>query len=636
VLYLKIKIYNLTTNLKGNGNINMKVSLVIVKILEAWSLQDVFMVTGGGSMHLNDSFGRSTKIKTIPLHHEQACSMAADSYFRTMGRPAVVNVTTGPGAINALNGVYGAYVDSIPMVIISGQVKTEHLVKNINPDLRQFGDQEVDIINMVGSITKSSLQLEDTTELVTRVNEVILDGMQGRKGPVWIDVPLDIQAAMIKITASEILEITERYISQLRDFKELTPQEEVPKVKELLTLIHSAKRPLLIVGNGVRFSDSMELLNNFLSKLDIPVCTVWNSHDIVPNEHMSYAGRPGADGERAGNFNMQNCDLLIIIGARMHVRQVGFNEKSFAREATKVMIDIDNAELTKANLAIDLKINLDVSAFFKIFSKLTNNKELANSDHKNYLEWCKKNVKELSVVEKKHYVTPKGQINPYHFVKVLFDHLGPLTQIITGDGTAAVVTFKAAKLKEGQRLYTNKGCASMGYDIPALLGALYAKNSLEKVLITGDGSIMMNLQELSSLRPFAKEDIKIFILNNDGYHSIRQSQNNYFDGFEVGCGEESNLFMPSFDKIAKAFNLKYLKVDSDKSLIKAISNKESCIKLIEVFLDRNQNFEPRVTSKQLPNGKMVSSPLEEMAPLLDKEEFLKRMLIPLDKHSNYE
>jgi acetolactate synthase-1/2/3 large subunit len=208
--------------------------------------------------------------------------------------------------------------------------------------------------------------------------------------------------------------------------------------------------------------------------------------------------------------------------------------------------------------------------------------------------------------------------------------------LITGDGTAAVVTFKAAKLKEGQRLYTNKGCASMGYDIPALLGALYAKNSLEKVLITGDGSIMMNLQELSSLRPFAKEDIKIFILNNDGYHSIRQSQNNYFDGFEVGCGEESNLFMPSFDKIAKAFNLKYLKVDSDKSLIKAISNKESCIKLIEVFLDRNQNFEPRVTSKQLPNGKMVSSPLEEMAPLLDKEEFLKRMLIPLAKHSNYE
>lgn len=615
---------------------NMKVSEVIVKVLEAWSLQDVFMVSGGGSMHLNDSFGRSTKIKTIPLHHEQACSMAADSYFRTIGKPAIVNVTTGPGAINALNGVYGAYVDSIPMIVISGQVKTEHLIKNVNPNLRQFGDQEVDIINMVKGITKSRLQFEDTVDLVSRINELILNGMQGRKGPVWVDVPLDIQATSINITATEISEITKRYVSQLQNSKELMPKEEISKVKELLTLLQKAKRPLIIVGNGVRFSDSMNQLNDFLNKLDIPVCTVWNSHDIVTNEHMSYAGRPGADGERAGNFNMQNSDLLIIIGARMHVRQVGFNEKSFAREATKVMVDLDKAELNKANLAIDLKINLDVSSFFQLFKSFTNNKKMVNHEHKDFLEWCKKNVKELNVVEKKHYIAPKGQINPYYFVKVLFDNLSPLTQIITGDGTAAVVTFKAAKLKEGQRLYTNKGCASMGYDLPALLGALYAKCPLEKLLITGDGSIMMNLQELSSLRPFAKEDIKIFVLNNKGYHSIRQSQNNYFGGYEVGCGEDSNLYMPNFKKIAKAFDFKYLKVDSNKALQKAISNKEKCIKFIEVMLDGDQGFEPRVTSKELPNGKMVSSPLEEMAPLLDKGEFLKRMLIPLAENSNYE
>lgn len=614
----------------------MKVSEVIVRVLEAWSLQDVFMVTGGGSMHLNDSFGRSAKIKTIPLHHEQACSMAADSYFRTIGKPAIVNVTTGPGAINALNGVYGAYVDSVPMVVISGQVKTEHLVKNMDPSLRQFGDQEVDIINMVQAITKSSIQLQKTSNLVKKINQVILESMSGRKGPVWIDVPLDIQAASINITGKEISKVTKQYVSQIQDSKHSAPKEEISKVKKLLTLIKKAKRPLLILGNGVRFSDSENLLNNFLTKLNMPVCTVWNSHDIITNDHKAYAGRPGADGERAGNFNMQNSDLLIIIGARMHVRQVGFNDQSFAREATKVMIDIDNAELNKKNLAIDLKINLDIGSFFKSFKRLTGNKKIVSSEHTSFLMWCKKNVKELNVVEKRHYLAPKGRINPYHFVKVLFDKISPLTQVITGDGTAAVVTFKTAKLKKGQRLYTNKGCASMGYDLPALIGALYAKNPLKKILITGDGSIMMNLQELSSLRPFCNEDIKIFVLNNDGYHSIRQSQNNYFDGFEVGCGEDSNLFMPSFKKLAKAFDLKYIKVNSNQSLLNALSNKEKCIKLIEVMLDRDQGFEPRVTSKELSNGKMVSSPLEEMSPLLGKEEFLKRMLIPIAENSNYE
>jgi acetolactate synthase-1/2/3 large subunit len=614
----------------------MKVSEIIVRVLEAWSLQDVFMVTGGGSMHLNDSFGRSAKIKIIPLHHEQACSMAADSYFRTIGKPAIVNVTTGPGAINALNGVYGAYVDSVPMVVISGQVKTEHLVKNMDPSLRQFGDQEVDIINTVQAITKSSIQLQKTSNLVKKINQVILESMRGRKGPVWIDVPLDIQAASINITGKEILKVTKQYVSQIQDSKHSAPKEEISKVKKLLTLIKKAKRPLLIVGNGVRFSDAENLLNNFLTKLDMPVCTVWNSHDIITNDHKAYAGRPGADGERAGNFNMQNSDLLIIIGARMHVRQVGFNDQSFAREATKVMIDIDNAELNKKNLAIDLKINLDISSFFKSFKTLTNNKKIVSSEHTSFLMWCKKNVKELNVVEKRHYLAPKGRINPYHFVKVLFDKISPLTQVITGDGTAAVVTFKAAKLKKGQRLYTNKGCASMGYDLPALIGALYAKNRLKKILITGDGSIMMNLQELSSLRPFGNEDIKIFVLNNDGYHSIRQSQNNYFDGFEVGCGEDSNLFMPSFKKLAKAFDLKYIKVNSYQSLLNALSNKEKCIKLIEVMLDKDQGFEPRVASKELSNGKMVSSPLEEMSPLLSREEFLNRMLIPIAENSNYE
>jgi len=562
--------------------------------------------------------------------------MAADSYFRIKGKPAVVNVTTGPGGINALNGVYGAYVDSVPMIIVSGQIKTEHLVKNINPDLRQFGDQEACVLNIVEKITKARAIIENKKNVVQKFNKLIVEASSGRKGPVWIDIPLDVQAASVNITPKQITKITKNYISKFNNTNGVYNKKDIYNVTKLVSLIKIAKRPLIIVGNGIRFSDNLGTFKNFLSKLDIPVCTVWNSHDLVPNKSYHYAGRPGADGERAGNFNMQNCDLLIILGARMHVRQVGFNEKSFAREAIKVMVDIDKAELDKPNLGIDLKLNIDLSKFFNIFNKVTKGKKIQNKNHREYLSWCKKNVKELKVVEDKHLLSKRGKINPYLFVKVLFNNLGNSSQVITGDGTAAVVTFKAAEIKQGQRLFTNKGCASMGYDLPALIGSLYSDHKKKKILITGDGSIMMNLQELSSLKPFLDKDIKIFVLNNDGYHSIRQSQVNYFDGYEVGVGETSNLYMPNFKKIAMAFGLKYLRVTSQNSLLKAVKDNSACIKFIEVMIDKDQAFEPRVSSKKLSNGKMVSSPLEEMEPLLEKEDFLKRMIIPIAENSNYE
>tara|TARA_B100001093_G_scaffold519127_1_gene606619 strand:- start:10289 stop:12145 length:1857 start_codon:yes stop_codon:yes gene_type:complete len=615
----------------------MKISDVIVKICEQWSFEDVFMVTGGGSMHLNDSFGRSKKIRTVPLHHEQSCTMAADAYFRSKNKPALVNVTTGPGGINALNGVYGAFVDSIPMVVISGQIKTEHLVKNINNDLRQFGDQEAKITDMVKFISKDAILIETKKGLINKINKCIHLASSGRKGPVWIDVPLDIQAADINVTSSEIRKITKKYINNIAFKKVESTRKQKNEIKNLIKLINKSKRPLIIAGNGIRFSDNLSRFNSFVKKMKIPICTVWNSHDILTNDSPFYAGRPGADGERAGNFNMQNSDLLIIIGARMHVRQIGFDDLSFARKAKKVMIDIDQAELDKPNLRIDYKIKMHLDTFFKEFEEYQGSLYANNSSHKVFLDWCKKNVNELEVVEEKHLKSKKGVINPYHFVSVLFDNLPKSANIITGDGTAAVVTFKAAKLLNNQRLYTNKGCASMGYDLPALIGSLYSdtKNKKEHILITGDGSIMMNLQELSSLRKFKDRNIKIFILNNEGYHSIRQSQFNYFDGFEVGCGEDSGLCMPNFRKIAKAFGYKYLKVNTESSLHKALTKNDNTIKIIEVMIDKEQVFEPRVSATKLPNGKMTSSPLEEMSPLLAKKDFLKRMIIPIAKNSNY-
>ena len=616
----------------------MKISDLIVKILEAWSFSDAFMVAGGGSMHLNDSFGKSKKIKTIPLHHEQACAMAADAYFRAKNKPAIVNVTTGPGGINALNGIYGAYVDSIPMIVISGQVKTEHISKNIDINLRQFGDQEAKITEIAKPITKKTIIIESKKNILKQINEMIFISLSGRKGPVWIDVPLDIQAADLKISISEIRAQQKKYSKLLNQISVKTPVAERNKIFQLIKEINKSQRPVIIVGNGIRFSNNLSQFLNFVKKLKIPVCTVWNSHDILTNDSPYYAGRPGADGERAGNFNMQNADLLIIMGARMHVRQVGFDEKSWARDAKKIMIDIDKSELNKPNLNIDLKINMDLTAFFNEFSKLQKKINAVNIKHANYLEWCQNNVSQLNVMQKYHFKSLNNVINPYLFVYTLFKNLNQKTNVITADGTAAVVTFKAAKLKKNQRLFTNKGCASMGFDLPALIGSLYADPKMERdhILIAGDGSIMMNLQELASLKPFLKKNIKIFILNNEGYHSIRQSQANYFSGFEVGCGEKSNLFMPDFKKIAKAFNLKYLKVINQVGLKKAIKKNDASIKIIEVMIDKDQTFEPRVSAKRLANGKMVSSPLEEMSPLLPKEEFMKRMIVKLAKNSNYD
>jgi acetolactate synthase-1/2/3 large subunit len=563
--------------------------------------------------------------------------MAADGYFRSSNKPALVNVTTGPGGINALNGVYGAYVDSIPMVVISGQIKTDHLVKNINNNLRQFGDQEAKIVEMVQHITKDAILLESKKGLIHKINKCIYKANQGRKGPVWIDVPLNIQAADIQIKTKEIVECTKKYKKLLDCNLNKVKNNQHNKIAGLIKLINKSTRPLIIVGNGVRFSDNLSSFHKFAKKLNIPICTVWNSHDILTNDNNLYAGRPGADGERAGNFNIQNSDLLIIIGARMHVRQIGFDDKSFARNALKVMIDIDKAELEKPNLRIDYKINIGLNSFFSLFKHYEKDLIVNNHNHINFLNWCKKNVNELEVIQSRHTEKKEGVINPYHFVDVLFKNISENSNIITGDGTAAVVTFKAAKLSKNQRLYTNKGCASMGYDLPALIGSLYSdfKCQKEHILITGDGSIMMNLQELSSLRKFNKRNIKIFVLNNEGYHSIRQSQHNYFNGFEVGCGEGSNLYFPNFKKLANAFGLEYFCVTDETSLKKSLSKNNSTTKFIEVFIDKSQVFEPRVSSTKLPNGKMISSPLEEMSPLLSKKDFMKRMIIPLSKNSNY-
>tara|TARA_B100000029_G_scaffold490554_1_gene549699 strand:- start:486 stop:2270 length:1785 start_codon:yes stop_codon:yes gene_type:complete len=585
----------------------MRVSDRIAEILVDFGIDDVFMVTGGGSMHLNDGLSRNKSLNINNLHHEQACTMAADGYARLSGVPACVNVTTGPGGINAINGVYGAYTDSVPMIVVSGQVKRETLNFN-NSKLRQLGDQENDIISMVKKITKFSYVLKNPN-LVDSVLKYALEiATTGRPGPVWIDVPIDIQGAIYsKSSQKSYNKLSKNKVSN----KKL--ESDVNKV---LKLLKKAKRPAILVGGGIRASGSHKEFLNFINNTSIPVLTAWNAHDVVHNSHKNYAGRPGTVGDRPGNFIAENCDLLVVLGSRLNIRQIGYNFKEFSTQSFKVMVDIDEQEMNKKTLNIDLKLNYDLQEFLVMLNKKA--KKINSPNHVKYLKWCKNLLKEYPVFSSSQISNKK--VNPYHFVNELFNQLKKNQIVITSDGTAVVTTFQGAILKQGQRLFSNSGSASMGFGLPAAIGACFASNKKEVICVEGDGSIQMNIQELASIKHHDLP-IKTFIFSNEGYHSIRQTQTKYFPDNITGCGPDSGLSFPDFKNIAKAYGLKYMLIDKGSNLVdnlkSALNAKEPII--CEVLIDKNQEFEPKASSKLYPDGRMKSAPLYDLYPFLDSK-----------------
>lgn len=595
----------------------------IAEQLAILGIKECFMVTGGGAMHLNDAFGKNKKLKKIHCHHEQACAMAAESYARMKNLPAILQVTTGPGGINSLNGVYGAFVDSIPIIIVAGQVRKDNIASLFDKKLRQFGDQETNLIEIIKPITKFAKTIYNEKHLPEIVEKAYLESISGRPGPVCIEVPIDVQGSFtsLKPKSKKII---------LKNKKEYKPKAST--TKKLLNEILSANRPIIIAGNGIRFSNQNKNLLKFANNLNIPITTVWNSHDLIENDNKCYAGRTGADGERAGNFNVQNADLILILGARMHIRQVGFNYKSFGRKAKKIMVDIDEVETRKPSLNIDWKIISDLK--YIVPDLLIKSKpKKPKIEHTQFLKWCKDRVNNFKYFPGYEKKLAKKNINPYLFIDSLFQKLKKGDNIVTGDGSAAVMTFKFAKIKKNQRLYTNKGCASMGYDLPASIGAyLAAKKQI--YCITGDGSIMMNIQELQTIKG-NNYPIKIIILNNGGYLSIKQTQTNYFDGYSVGCGPESGLTFPDYKSLAKGFKLPYFRISNEIEMSKKI-NKLIKVKgpiICEVMVNKNYYFEPKVSSKRLPNGDLVSMPLEDMSPYLTRKEFEENMIIPITEES---
>ena len=598
----------------------MKTAEYIASALADWGVRHVFMITGGGAMFLNYAFGHEKRIQYISNHHEQACAMAAEGYARITNQPGVICVTTGPGGINALNGVFGAWVDSIPMLIISGQVKRETCLANYQiPGLRQIGDQEADIVSIVKGITKYAVMITDPESIRYHLEKAWFLSRSGRPGPCWIDIPIDIQSASIEPTELVGFHPDQEYPQNHNNSLE-------PISHEVIQKISSAERPVILAGKGIRLANALGDFNSLIKRLQIPVVAAWTGIDLISYDHPLYCGCSADIGTRAGNFSVQNSDLLIVIGSRLSLRQVTYNWQSFARYAYKIQVDIDPIEMKKPTTRIDFPIICDAGKFLEAMLVELNRMDYQPS-HKKWLEWCKKRLERYPVIQSKHRTSRGKYINPYHFAEQVFDLLKPDDIVVCGNGAANVVTFQAAKIKAGQRLFCNTGDASMGYDLPAAIGASIAANGRRVICMAGDGSIQFNIQELQTLKRL-QLPIIVFIYNNNGYLSIRLSQINFFREL-VGEGPTSGVTFPDIVHIAKAYGLKSFRLSAenfDEGLKTALSEQGPLI--VDVLLDPEQPFEPKVSSKQLPDGKIVSAPMEDMYPFLPRKELLDNLLIP--------
>lgn len=575
-------------------------------------VEHCFLITGGGAMHLDDAFTHKEGLKCIFNHHEQACAIAAEGYMRYSGRLPLVCVTSGPGGTNALTGVLGAWLDSIPMFVVSGQVKRITTIHATEAKVRQIGDQEFNITDCVAPMTKYAKFVDDANEIAYHLEKALYLCKNGRGGPVWLDIPLDIQAAIVdtdKLVHFKKEEETEKVIYDKKNTARIIEQ------------IKKAKRPVILAGTGIRLAGARDEFIKLVDKLGIPVVTAWNAHDVIWDEHPLYAGRPGTIGTRGGNFVVQNCDLLISFGCRLNIRQISYNYDDFAKDAYKIIIDIDGEELKKHTVHPDLPIHADVRDV--ILDLLEN--EYGNYDerHKKWVAWCKKTDMKYPAVLPEYYAK-RSPVNPYVFMRKLFENLDEDETIVTGNGSACVISFQAGIMKRGTRLFTNSGCATMGYGVPSALGVSFAKHGKRVICLDGDGSIQMNLQELQTI-VYNKANIKIFVLNNDGYHSMRQTQSNLFKGALAGVNKENGVSFPDMEKISYAYGIPYRRISHvdaiDETVRQVIGLQGPAI--CEVMLDKEQFFAPKLSSKVLPDGKIVSPAIDDLSPFLSREEYLE-------------
>ncbi|MDR1646551.1 MAG: thiamine pyrophosphate-binding protein [Zoogloeaceae bacterium] len=599
----------------------LRVAEYIAQALVQHGVRHVFLMTGGGAMFLNDALGHQPGLAAVCFHHEQAAAMAAEASARIRESVGVLNVTTGPGGINALNGVFGAWTDSIPLLVISGQVKRETSLRHMGlRHLRQLGDQEADIVALAQPICKYVAFVDDPGRIRFELEKALHLAEHGRPGPCWLDIPLDVQSALV---APETLPGFVPEPDAAPPAAQLAAQ-----CQEILARLAASQRPVILAGSGIRAARATAIFERVTARLGVPVATAW-THDLIASDDPLFCGRPGTIGTRAGNFAVQNADFLLTLGSRLNIRQTGYNWASFAKNAFRAQVDIDSAELEKPSLATDLPIQADLNVFLTTLEKCLPNPLPAKPAHQAWQRRCKDWLREYPNVRPPQRQICAGRINPYHFIETLFGLLEADDIVACANAAACIVPFQAGAIKRGMRLFSNSGCASMGYGLPAAIGAYYgamaARGQQKRVIcLEGDGSIMLNLQELQTVAHH-RLPLKIFILDNGGYLSIRSSQANFF-GRLTGESPASGVSFPDFVALGKAFGLSACELAGEDFAARLPELLADAAPMLAVVrLDATQGFEPRMSSRQLPDGRIVSPALEDMFPFLPPEELARNM-----------
>lgn len=594
----------------------IKVSDYIIKRLEETGAEHMFMLPGGGAMHLNDSLGKSGKIQYVCCLHEQACSIAAEAYARVNNKIGLLMVTTGPGGTNALTGVAGAYLESTPMFVVSGQVKRLDMINN--QGVRHQGMQELDIISVVDSITKYAALVDDPQMIRYHIERALYEATHGRKGPVWLDIPLDVQATMVEEDA-------------LIGFTPLPQAKNThleKQVLEVIELLNQSERPILMAGNGIRLSEGLEEFEEVMELLNIPVLTTWNGIDLIEETNKLYYGRPGGLGHRYANFMQQNSDFFLSIGARLNLLQTGYNFDGFAREATKVMVDIDNAELHKINVRPDLPICADARDFMRLLLK--HKEKIQKKDRSEWFAYGDR-LKEKYPIVSPEYWKQKEKVNTYCLLETISKYMEPEDVYVSGSsGSCIDISMQTFRVKKGQRVFCTKGLASMGYGFPSAIGACLASGGKRTVGVNGDGGFVMNIQELETLSRL-NLPVKMFVLSNRGYGAIKATQTNLFQGHLVACDEDSNLSIPPIAKVAGAYGLKTVTIENNQELdekVKEVLDYQGPV-ICEVMTPIELTARPKQVSYKRSDGQMESKPLEYMNPPISDEEMEENMIIPM-------
>ena len=674
----------------------IKVSNYIAQKLVEAGISQVFTVTGGGAMHLNDALGHQPGLHSLYQHHEQACAMAAEAYARIHNKIGVLCVTTGPGGTNAITGVVGGWLDSIPMLVLSGQVRYDTTARWSGVGIRAMGDQEFDIVKAVACMTKYSEMVVDPLRIRYCLEKALYLAYSGRPGPCWLDIPLDVQGAYVDtehlagfdaadyetggsgwavhavgvdhtsgtpvvagcpkdslkaavlagsrgerplIVEEPPHAIDEDYAGKGECRQKLPHPVSEDTARRIIEKIGQAQRPVFNAGNGIRIAGAHEAFMKVAERLGIPVVTGWNSQDCIWDIHPLYVGRAGNMGDRPGNFAIQNSDLVFSVGSRLSIRQVGYNYETWAREAYVIFSDVDQEELKKPSVHADMRVHADarnlLETMLRVLEKEYTEKKtiFGGGEGLSGMTWnetCRMWKERYPVIRPEHCCPDHEKAaNVYAFIKELSSRLKEGQITVVGNGSACVAGGHSYIIKKGQRFISNSAIAAMGYDLPAAIGA-WAAAKEEIILLTGDGSIQMNLQELQTI-VHHKIPVKIFLINNGGYHSIRQTQRNFFGAPLVGIGIDSHdLSFPDMEKLAAAYGLPYEAARHNEELAAAIERTLALTgpAICEAFVTTDQNFEPKSSAKRLPDGTMISPPLEDLSPFLPEEEMDEMMIIP--------